>query len=522
MKSKKQRNRVYHFFSPSSPAELTAISKVKEAIRSNHTRSKTVEFFGVKGVSYRGCDAYYVAYSVYDAKKMATDLAYQREQYAKVRALRLSIREIEGNRHNPKNSKNKLSLKEILGASTLDQGVLRDREKNLVKSLQTVNSRKSRMQYAFFTLPPVQIKTFADNRASVDGFVLQGLDVDGSRDDFKFYMREIWRRSPAGLKATQRVKSAANLAVKNRRTPYGILTLVGGVHTKPAEFVRLHQEKIRTVLTHTKHPMTRERHIGVEIEASIPRTRWDDLKNLLSRRWGHYIALGTDGSVTESDHYKGGEVRLCAPTSKIDQVVKEVCAALQEVKARVDKTCGLHVHLDARELLDVDYKQMFKNLVRQQLPLYLTQPASRRGNTYCKWTGPHMIDDGYDRYHAINPESFQKYSTVEVRLHSGTILADKINHWIRLLEMIAYGPSLKNSYKTVEGLMNGLELNGEMRDYFIARAAKFVTAPDPVTSEEDNDYHDYQDENGDAFIEEEEWPLEDFGDDLDAELEEAN
>lgn len=128
--------------------------------------------------------------------------------------------------------------------------------------------------------------------------------------------------------------------------------------------------------------------------------------------------------------------------------IRLVCDALQEVGAKVNKTCGLHIHHHAD-----DYKpQNFKNLIslysKADKVLDRMMPKSRRKsfNQYCnslvldaneyshqrEFDHEDVISNG--RYYKVNLNSFYKYGTVEFRHHGGTIEADKIINWVDLTQ----------------------------------------------------------------------------------------
>lgn len=181
-------------------------------------------------------------------------------------------------------------------------------------------------------------------------------------------------------------------------------------------------------------PLTRERHVAVEIECGIPRDGEDDLRDALI---GAGLALEASPRDDGSVHVDGCvtvEIALRAPESRIADCVSRVAAVLARLGARVNKSCGLHVHIDCRTR---DWTTVHARLYRAQTWLRAVVTDSRRaggsleGRTrYCKAnTSPHPNTS--DRYHAINACSYQRHRTIEVRLHHGTVDAFKINNWVR-------------------------------------------------------------------------------------------
>ena len=126
--------------------------------------------------------------------------------------------------------------------------------------------------------------------------------------------------------------------------------------------------------------------------------------------------------------------------------IKKVCAVLGACKAKVNTSCGLHVHHDARGFEKKHLVNVLKFYHRSEKYLDSILPASRRGdnNTYCKSvklaidqidaSGIH--ERSLSRYFKVNLTSFFRHGTVEFRHHSGTVEADKIINWVVLTAVI--------------------------------------------------------------------------------------
>lgn len=135
--------------------------------------------------------------------------------------------------------------------------------------------------------------------------------------------------------------------------------------------------------------------------------------------------------------------------------VKIVCQVLERMGAKVNKTCGLHVHFDASNLNIRTWRNLYKNYINVEAEIDSIMPASRRGdnNTYCrsmmarfrnKEQAFQFIDQANtvrelsqivadsSRYMKVNAESFMRHGTVEFRQHSGTVEFQKISNWILL------------------------------------------------------------------------------------------
>ena len=98
--------------------------------------------------------------------------------------------------------------------------------------------------------------------------------------------------------------------------------------------------------------------------------------------FGKYVDVGSDGSIHYGDNEEGKEIRVCVKRSEVRTVVPGIMDALNSMGATVNKSCGLHVHLDQRGNLEPE--KTFQKLVRSLGLLYTVVPKSRRENTYCK------------------------------------------------------------------------------------------------------------------------------------------
>ena len=129
------------------------------------------------------------------------------------------------------------------------------------------------------------------------------------------------------------------------------------------------------------------------------------------------------------------EVRVSCAWSKVGKLYN-TCAALKEGGAIVNRSCGLHVHLDSRHLTAQQEATRRRKLVAALPWLVQLVPESRRMNSFCILNGQRM--HGRDRrYQAINPLSYRKHQTTEIRLGSGSLDPDKILNWATVLKLVA-------------------------------------------------------------------------------------
>jgi len=149
----------------------------------------------------------------------------------------------------------------------------------------------------------------------------------------------------------------------------------------------------------------------------------------------NFVTIKGDGSVTKNDDDEDGiekEIVLTYRKGEEDKVVK-LCKFLQK-NGYVNKSCGTHVHFDMRHVNSKMVGLYGRRIARCVEALKKILPPSRANNHYCA-KDINTFDKGA-RYAFVNLQSFNKYRTLEVRGHSGTIDATKILNWIQLCESV--------------------------------------------------------------------------------------
>ena len=236
---------------------------------------------------------------------------------------------------------------------------------------------------------------------------------------------------------------------------------------------------------------TFNRKFGIEIEAY--NITYTTLKNALtaagincqSEGYNHatrgYWKIVSDASLQGNNTFE-----LVSPPLQGEAGIEElktVCRVLKECNAKINKSCGTHIHFDAANFNLQTWKNLFKNYKRLENVIDNFMPNSRRANnnTYCKSldsfrnfdqqidssTSIQNIADFFgSRYYKLNPQSYSRHKTIEFRQHSGTIEFAKISNWIYFLN------NLVN--KSVEGLIENTTLEG-LRDFNNNDLVEFFT-----------------------------------------------
>jgi len=284
----------------------------------------------------------------------------------------------------------------------------------------------------------------------------------------------------------RRIQKAQGTTIssRQRRMPSGFLAsynpsnFANGV---PGTFLSLLEAKkvwIETSgLSLGKSPSTPENHVGIELEFYALHAGHRELsKDLVDTGFGRFLTMKGDGSLTAppSYDYEGRELCICAPSGMMDTIVRSVTEVLAKHKCKVNKTCGTHIHLDARNASPVT---VFNNLKAIQNIIFQMQPESRQNNRYCKRTRS-QYGEQTDRYYGINGRAYRSHRTIEVRAHAGTIDADKIINFVKLCQFVAYSPEATIAKKrlTCGGSLRKLGLESRVCDYVDQRIAQFKSA----------------------------------------------
>lgn len=191
------------------------------------------------------------------------------------------------------------------------------------------------------------------------------------------------------------------------------------------------------------------------------------------------VRLVNDGSVTSDERYCGLEIVVLTRLDDLSNL-ERTCAVLQNLGAKIDASCGLHVHLDCR---DGSGRLVANRLVRALPILSAMVPRTRTDNFYCRQDRSRRGN----RYAKINTESLKKHNTVEVRLHSGTTDFKKIRNWIMILHSFARSKARFSEAVSVSNIAyvsRKLSWSLDLLNYVSERVLKF-TGQQPLTNDHD-------------------------------------
>lgn len=204
------------------------------------------------------------------------------------------------------------------------------------------------------------------------------------------------------------------------------------------------------------------RNFGIEIEA------YNCTRERLARELtatGINVQVEGYNHTDHTDHWKlvtdsslsgNNTFELVSPILHGEQGIEElekVCWVLDLCNAKVNDTCGLHVHMDAAEFDLATWKNLILTYKRLEGVIDNFMPHSRRNNHYCKALTAitensikHARNIGelraaffHNRYHKVNLEAYTRHRTVEFRQHGGSTNFTKMSAWIHFLaKMITF------------------------------------------------------------------------------------
>lgn len=264
------------------------------------------------------------------------------------------------------------------------------------------------------------------------------------------------------------------------------------IHMEEGTFVKLAQiGKLRRVFE-AKKPRTKEHHVGVEIEFVSKFNKYELAQLLFNNNVHDFVQLIQDGSLRPEKEYKYcHEITILAPEAMIHMVIQRVLKAINHKDgSRVNKRCGLHVHLDMRNR---NHQLSYSNLLRAQTMMFAMNPRSRLDGTqsdskkdvaYARRMEIEDIQEAIrdmssrsgsleHRYVSVNPLALERHQTIEVRVHSGSLNFEKISNWIKMLTAIVNKTDkVDKEFTTPESFCEYYKLD-DVLGYMKERIAKF-------------------------------------------------
>lgn len=208
-----------------------------------------------------------------------------------------------------------------------------------------------------------------------------------------------------------------------------------------------------------------------------------------NHRDGHsYFKFTTDGSLGGlPDPIECVSPVLAGNDGK--RMLKNACKTLNMADAKVNSTCGLHVHIGAAKLTNKQYCNVFINYMYLEAVIDTFMAQSRRANNafyaatlqdhkYCLEQAVTIgnVQNGMNncRYHKVNPMSYKRHKTIEFRQHSGTTNYEKIINWVNFCGKLVIWSKKNRLTAPVASIDEIPFLNAEEKAFFKARALQLA------------------------------------------------
>jgi len=251
------------------------------------------------------------------------------------------------------------------------------------------------------------------------------------------------------------------------------------------------------------------RKFGVEIECfgltAIAATNALQAAGLSVRNEGYnhttrsYWKVITDSSVNSSGTGSGSGLEVVSPPLSGETGYADLRAAMKaltDAGARIDGTCGLHVHHDCNDLTGNEAAELVLLWSGHRSTLdALVAPSRRMNGVRSNWCQPFRNGEAvaisnrfrafgagtvptsgrsqfgqYDRYRSLNVTSFPRYGTIEVRQHQGTLNGTKAVAWVQM------GQALIQAARAGATLRTGADFLSDLTAHGLAtEAAAFLT-----------------------------------------------
>jgi len=267
------------------------------------------------------------------------------------------------------------------------------------------------------------------------------------------------------------------------------------------------EQAVRTVRQQATNGLPSNRTFGVEIEFFnlTPQQAVRALTNAgVSASFEGYThrVMNTWKIVTDASVNRvgtgGAGLELVSPVLRgadgLEQIEK-VTKALREAGAKVDKTCGVHVHIGMDGLVGAEMMKVIDLYVANQSFIDGLMPASRRDAYYCRHITTDSLNlgiynqmrnsrtatattrmrttlSGAQRFYVVNVASYAKYGTLEFRQHSGSLNGKKIGGWVQFLLGLVETATRGNTttaFESAEALFTGVGVTDTVAEFLNAR-----------------------------------------------------
>jgi Putative amidoligase enzyme len=182
------------------------------------------------------------------------------------------------------------------------------------------------------------------------------------------------------------------------------------------------------------------------------------------------------------------------------KAIKTALKVLADLGCKVNKTCSVHIHHDARDLDLAAWKHIMVTYLTHEAQIDSYHAESRRANNayyarsldgnyghYSHNTVAGMVARINDcrrsdtlrsisfygtRYMKVNTQSYVKHGTLEFRQHGGSLNGDKVTAWIQLTQLMMV--AAKAHRAPAADLMTAVNAKAKLSRYYTARATELA------------------------------------------------
>lgn len=266
---------------------------------------------------------------------------------------------------------------------------------------------------------------------------------------------------------------------------------------KEGVFVKFLKDQEKKIVFSRKTPKDNDNYIGVELEFLCDLNQEKLGLELFDIGIGKNVTLTTDASIKccvnerheptscakHQNKLFAHELCILTKESNYKEILMKACEVLSKANAQVNKSCGMHVHLDMRNR---NSEQAYQNLISSQGILFKMNPKSRTELYAKKVTNRNMEEvvnatSGNARYSGINVQAIKKHNTIECRIHSGTIEFTKITNWITILNKIANKQKrIVKNFVSLANFCKEFDIEMDLKFYIQQRMEKFSPGDDEL------------------------------------------
>lgn len=211
--------------------------------------------------------------------------------------------------------------------------------------------------------------------------------------------------------------------------------------------------------------------------------------------------LTTDGSVTSTGTGTSGLELVSPPLQGVAglELAHKAVEAIASAGGKVDKSCGLHVHVGMDGLVGSQLMKIVDLYASNWSNIKKLVANSRHSNYFCKELTPSVRNrieqvglrnattasttsslrretSTIDRFYAVNLAAYSKHGTVEFRQHQGTLNGKKLNAWICLMLAMVEQATAGNTqgYADVNAMLGAMNLDEATAGYLNNRVAQLA------------------------------------------------